>query len=432
MKKNILQYMITLSVLQLLFACTPDDYTYYNNENPDPASIDSVVLKPNHLQLIADGHAQLDLRPVIFNKQGFQFPDSRIKEEWLEYISYSGTKLSRYFSTSDPSLIGQTITTQVKIKGTGVVSQPVSFQVVAPLEEKYTSEITIPVIFHIIQTTEDLEAYGGAYSQEKIELLLQKFNHLFGGTSSINPIGVDTHIRFAMAQYDQYGQKMLTPGIHQLNIQTVDATVITNNFADFLENQHLVWPADKYMNIWLISDRKNLVSDFGNTISADCKPHYFYPGTPTENCPKGIDWEVFPANGTFQAKEAGILYKIQELDVIERELTNNSGTASANNELVYYLGCYFGLLPTCTFDQKKAGTDYCDDTIDYWGSDLDTYNSTWYKEAAGCYFRAENIMDDPLGLHISISKNQCERIRWVLQNCPERSAWKNKFAFTGE
>ena len=72
--------------------------------------------------------------------------------------------------------------------------------------------------------------------------------------------------------------------------------------------------------------------------------------------------------------------------------------------------------------------------MNYWGTDFmnRTFNTSWYKQAQGCYFRSENIMDDPTGLHISVSKNQCERIRWLLENCPERAAWKNDFAFTGK
>ena len=44
-------------------------------------------------------------------------------------------------------------------------------------------------------------------------------------------------------------------------------------------------------------------------------------------------------------------------------------------------------------------------------------NETWYKESEGCYFRAENIMDDPTGGHCSVSREQCMRMRWVLNNC---------------
>ena len=429
--RHILLYTLLILGLQLIQCCSPDDYTYYNNENVDISTIDSVVLKPNQKTLIADGYARLDLRPVIFNKQGYRIPDSRVKEEWLEYTTSEGVALTRHFSTSDPSLVGKTITTQVKIKGTNVESQSFSFLVVAPLDPKYTTEITIPVIFHVIQTTEDIESYGGNYSREKIELQLEKFNNLFSGISSVNPVGVNTHIHFQMAQYDQYGQKMLTPGINRLTVPELNADIIANGFADFLVAQHLVWPTEKYMNIWLISDRKGLVSGFAKEVSDTCFPHYLYPGTPESGRLEGIEWTEFSGNPDFLPKESGVIYKLQELDAIVRKFSDNSGNFSANNELAYYVGRYFGLLPTCTFDKRETGTDYCDDTMDYWGRDIDNFNNTWYKTIDECYLRSENIMDDPTGLHVSVSKNQCERIRWVLEHCPERAAWKNDFAFTG-
>lgn len=432
MKSFIIQYIAFICGLLFLSSCTPDDFTYYNNEEVDPGTIDSIVLMPNQSKLIADGNAQLELCPLLFNKMGYQIPDSRVKEEWLEYITPSGLTLNRYFSTNDVSLIGKTITAQVRIKGTEILSESASFQIVAPLEEKYTSDIIIPIVFHVIQTNEEIESYGGEYDRDKIKLLLQKLNNLFAGTSTVNPVGVNTHISFEMARFDPEGQEMQTPGINRLTLQTMDASIKQNNFADFLEQQHLVWPADQYMNIWLISDRKGLVRNFYQ-ISDDCGPHYVYPGTSIENRPEGITWKEFPADGIFLPKEAGIIYKLQELDEIVRNYSSNG-----ISELAFYVGRYFGLFKTWVFNDyyQQVGNDYCDDTIDYLGeyykSGITNFNHTIYKTMNNCYFRAENIMDDYVSLHISVSKNQCERIRWVLENCPERSAWKSNFAFTGK
>ncbi|MFR7809988.1 MAG: hypothetical protein ACLU4N_12320 [Butyricimonas faecihominis] len=94
---------------------------------------------------------------------------------------------------------------------------------------------------------------------------------------------------------------------------------------------------------------------------------------------------------------------------------------------------YLGLLPTW----KESGgipEDYCADTQKYFGNDAEGYkkNTTAYKLVKDCFFLAENIMDDPLGTHRSVSLQQSQRIRWILNNCPERSAWKSNFAFTGK
>lgn len=427
MNKNILKFMSLIAVILLAAACSPEGYDYHDNDIIDIATIDSVALVPNHVMVLADGHAQLDLRPRLFTKEKDLIPDNRVDEAWLEYNSSSDMKLTRYFSTADASLIGETVTVTVKIKGTNVVSEPVSFQVVAPLDKKYTSELRIPVIFHIIQTTEDVDKFGGSYAQDRIVLLLTKLNNMLSGAASVNPVGVNTRVRLEAALYNENGRKLTEPGINRLTMKEIDTT---NSFSVMLNAQQMVWPADKYMNIWLISDRSKKIKDFANTISEICTPRYVYAGTSASGRPEGITWTEESPDVAFGIAESGIIYKLQELDEMERSFVTSG--KPANNELGYYVGRYLGLLPTCSY-KDVAVTDYCGDTHDYF---VDTNapgdNQAWYKEAYGCYFQAENIMDDPRGGHRSVSKNQCERIRWVLENSPERAAWKSDFAFTGK
>lgn len=428
--KNRVKFTAIMLGFQMAFACTPEDVTYPDNETIDISRVDSVSIVPNHFMVLADGRAQLDLYPRLYTKEGDLIPGTRVKEEMLEYTLTSGTTISRYFSTSDVSLTGQTLTVRMKLKGADVVSEPVSFRIVAPLAEKYTSEIVIPVVFHIIQTTEDITSYGGAYKADRIAMQLKKINHLFAGVSSVNPVGVNAHVRFELAKYDPNGIEMTEPGINRYTADRIDL----ENYKNFLKEGHFVWPADRYMNIWLLSDRKGEIGDFANEVSEFCTPHYVYAGTSSENRPEGIDWEEFTEGNEFQLEESGIVYKLQELDNPERSMNNSSSNKFGNNELAYYIGRYFGLLPTCTRSETEIGTDYCEDTHDYCAI---LYSSTgtnidWYKEAGDYYFLAENIMDDPWALHVSVSKNQCERMRWVLENCPERAAWKSQFAFNGK
>lgn len=427
MNRNKSRIIGVLSGMLWLFSCTPDDYTYRDNRIMDVSSVDSVALVANHVMVLADGYAQLELFPKLFTKEGNQIPDDRVKDEWLEYVSASGVALSRYFSTSEAALVGQTIEARLKIKGTDLESNPVSFQVVAPLEAEYTSEIKIPVVFHIVQTTEDVESFGGEYAQEQIEALLAKLNNMLDGSTTHNPVGVNTHIRLEPALYDPYGKKLLEPGINRLTVREIN-TEDKYKYEDFLNAQHLIWPAEHYMNIWLISDREMMFDDFGNQISALCYPYYVEDGA--ENLPEGIKWTEY-AGETLSACESGVIYKLQELDNIDRDFSNNDG-GFVNNELGYYIGQYLGLLPTCHL-WNVEDSDYCEDTHDYMPDEQAVGgNRTWYKEANGCYFRAENIMDDPRGGHCSVSREQCIRMRWVLNHCPGREAWKSDFAFTGK
>lgn len=422
MKKNVSRMIDVFAGILLLFSCTPDDYTYRDNRDMDISSIDSVALVANHVMVLADGYAQLELFPRLFTRDGNQIPDSRVKEEWLEYVSESGIPVSRYFSTSDTGMIGQTVTVRLRINGTDLESDSVTFRVAAPLEPEYTSEIKIPVIFHIVQTTEDIESFGGEYREEQIRALLTKLNNMLDGSATHNPVGVNTHIRLEPALYDLYGRKLTEPGINRLTVKEIDTG---NRYEDFLKGQHLIWPSEHYVNIWLISDRKMTVSNFSN-ISSLCYPYYVNPGV--DDAPEGISLTEYTGN-ELSACQAGIIYKLQELDNIDRDFSNEAGLAY--NEMGYYIGQYLGLLPTCHLHGELI--DYCADTHDY-GEDGNAVggNRQWYKEADGCYFRAENIMDDPRGGHCSVSREQCIRMRWVLNHCPGREAWKSDFAFTGK
>lgn len=424
MNKNISGFIATVLGLQLLFGCTPDDENYRDNRIMDISSVDSVALVANHVMVLADGHAQLELYPRLFTREGNQIPDERVNNEWLEYVSESGLALSRYFSTADAALIGQSVTARLKIKGTSLESKPVTFRIAAPLEKEYTSEIKIPVIFHIVQTTEDIESFGGAYQQEQIEMLLKKLNRMLDGSTTNNPVGVNTHIRLEPALYDPYGKRLLEPGINRLTVkEIITEEEKGNKYEDFLSNRHLIWSAGRYMNIWLISDRTGIFDNFGNEVSEECRPYYVNPGV--TDCPEGIAWTEY-AGEELKAREAGVIYKLQELNNVDRGFMSKDKFLT--NELGYYIGKYFGLLPTCYIPELGSGGDFCEDTHDY----STTGNSTWYKNANGCYFRAENIMDDPRGSHCSVSREQCIRMRWVLNHCPGREAWKSDFAFTGK
>ena len=423
MNKNILKLLVVYFALFCISSCTPDDMEYFDN-NMELSTVDSVALVANHTMVLADGNAQLELFPKLFDKDGNQFPDWRVNSEWLEYTSESGEKLSRFFTTDDISRVGESVTVRLKIKGTNLESNAVSFDIATPLESIYTSKIVMPVIFHIVQTDKDIDQYGGAYRQEQVDMILSKLNNTFAGKLTNNPVGVNTHIQLAAALYDPFGKQLTEPGINRLVVSEIKAD---NKFEDFLKEQNLIWPSDKYMNVWFISDREIAISDFANDVSEICKPYYILPNT--DNSIEGLDLQEYN-NEDLLAREVGVIYKLQELDKLTRNFMNNN--RPGNNDLAYYIGRYFGLLPTCSFSSSSATTDYCEDTHNYF-SDRNAVgrNQSWYKEANGCYFRAENIMDDPRGLHTSVSRDQTIRIRKVLENCPGRFAWKSDYALTG-
>lgn len=431
MKKYSIKYILSLFILQLFWACSPDEYSVIDNENPTVDIVAKAEMILNHTLLIADGKAEIDIRPLLYTTEGFKIIDSRIKEEWLEYTTADGMKLTRHFSTDDAELIGKTLTVKLKIKGKDIKSsKAVSFKVIAPTPNY--EELVVPVVFHIIQTTKDLESLGGVFPKERIDILINKLNAVFSGSVSQNPVGVNNRVTFKLAEYNPVGAQIAEKGINRLVVKEIpyDGTL---GYSPFFEQNKLVWPADKYLNIWLVSsiDETN-GPNFERMVYPRFVPGFVKSTVAQSSYLQGIalipgdDLESMPTDNK------GFVFKLQSL--------NYSSLAdmdySSENDVLCGLGTYFGLLTTSAYSPHIPAIDYCDDTMKYYKYD-ENFNSTGndgesYKSANGCYFLSENIMDDKAGLHRSITQGQCQRIRWVLENCPTRAYWKSQFAFTGK
>lgn len=423
MKKDLLRFALLLSCLQLLFSCSPDDQEYIDNDIVDMNSITAIKLKPNHNKILADGKATLELHPVLY-KGTAEVVHHRVEDSWLEYYTLSGIKAERYFTTTDRNLYGLTLKVYAKLKDKNIYSDTVAFTVLEPLDLNL-KEITIPIVFHIIQTTEDVVSYGGEFGQDRVELIVSRLNNAFSGMVAA-PVGVDTKIRFKLAVYAPDGSKLNEAGINRVEVENISTD---NNYADFLRQQKLIWDPGKYMNIWLISDGDNKVTNFGYDISNNCKPRYMKPGA--EQIPEGSNLTELAGEKNWESNEAGLLYKLQ--------LFNLPGFVQGrkeNNDFNFYVGTYLGLLPTWGYvlwGSTVKAQDYCGDTQKYVvDSENATKNTGWEKKNEEYEFTAENIMDDQISLHRSVSREQCLRMRWVLENCPERAAWKSDFAFIGK
>lgn len=430
-KKSIIRNISLVSVALLATACSPDEEIFHDNSKVDPAIVDAVTIMPNQKRLIADGNAQIELQPTVFTKSGTQVPDTRVDDDWIEYTSDTpGVVAGRVMSIADASLVGKTVTVKARVKTTGKESDPVSFSVIASKKDQFANELVIPVVFHILQTKDDIDNYGGEFKLERIEMQLKRLNNMFSGAVSHNPVGVNTNIRFEMAQYDQYGNRLVEPGVDRKTI--ADGAFSKKDGSDIdslITAERLLWSADDYLNVWLVSDRKGVVSDFANDVTAKCAPCYVKAAT--ADAPKGLKLQEY-AGQALKPSQAGIIYKLSELDVAERSFfVSNNNKKQGYNELGYYIGLFYGLLPTCNYSNTKAGTDYCDDTIDYAATSTGG-NKDWYKTMDVCYFRAENIMDDPRGVHCSVSQDQTIRMRWIMNNCVGRMQWKSTFALSGK
>lgn len=421
-------YILVVIFTGCVTSCTPDKDEILEMGTIDMNRIKEIKLRTSHYQLLADGKARLEFNPLLTTEEGFEVDDSRVDHSQIEYYTSSGEVLPKTFATSDQSLIGKTVSVYAKIKDTDLTSNTVDFTIEDPAVSATWTEITIPVVFHLIQSNGDIEKYGGEIPAERIHLLLDKINNTFSGNVSTNAMGIDTKIRFKAAVYDPYGNKLREAGIHRVYTEKVTDDA-KDQYATLIKNQQALWPYDKYLNVWLISDLENEYKTFFHTISKTCIPRYIHDDANPAEIPAGLTLSSLPAGWVTTPKEVGILYKLQSILTMVRSF---SGTGE--NELVNAFGSYLGLLPTWDSYDRNKPNDYCTDTHKYHGADKEGYkkNQTAYKLVGDCFFLAENIMDDPVGVHRSVSPQQTLRIRWILNNCPERSAWKSDYAFTGK
>ena len=415
----------TLGIIGVLFSCTPERYEYQEPGFVDMNTIAAIKLYLSHYQLLADGKAELEFHPILITQDSFEVADSRIDHSLIEYHSLSGDILEENFSTSSSSLIGKEINVYATIKGTQLRSDTVSFTVVDPSALDQCTEITIPVVFHLIQSDADIASYGGEIPAERIQALFDKMNNTFSGVASNNAVGVDTKIRFKPALYDPYGATLAEPGINRIYVSEV-MDEARDQYASFITAQRALWDYTKYLNIWLISDTKGEYSTFYRTISTSCIPRYVNTVSDLEQAPLGLSLSVLPEEWNPEPKEVGVIYKLQSILTMVRTFGEKE-----ENELTNCLGYYLGLLPTWSENSTLIPDDYCIDTYNYYGNSQDKVNITSNKLLGDYMFLSENIMDDPTGVHRSITLQQALRMHWFLNHCPERSAWKSDFAFTG-
>ena len=418
--------MIMALGMMSFVSCVPERDEVVDIALIDTENIESIKLYSDHTQLLADGRAQMTFTPFFYTTDGYEITESQIDTTQIEYYTASGELVSNRYSTADLSLVGTDVTVYAKIKNKEIASNPVSFKIMDPAPVEAYNTITIPVVFHLLQSNNDILEYGGEIPSDKIYSLLDKMNYVFSGTVSRSPMGVDTKITFKAALYDPDGNLLQEPGINRFRLDSVRDKDY-DYYKTLILEQDALWPYDKYLNIWLISDRDNEYSSFQSTVSSQCIPRYTYASTDLMEAPEGLLLTPLPENWEPAPEEVGVLYKLQSIQTMVRSF------AKSDNELINSIGTYLGLLPTYESYPIGLVEDYCDDTQDYSGYDTEGYenNITLYKLVNNCFFISENIMDDPVGLHRSISLQQSQRMRWVLNNCPERSAWKSTFAFEG-
>ena len=84
----------------------------------------------------------------------------------FEWETVEGRKLPRYFSTADQALNESVFQVFCRLKGTGLISDTVSITMKEPLQVPLYEEFTIPVVFHVVVSEEEVLTYGNLELQK--------------------------------------------------------------------------------------------------------------------------------------------------------------------------------------------------------------------------------------------------------------------------
>jgi len=294
---------------------------------------------------------------------------------------------------------------------------PLLVQVVE--ERAAYEEVIMPVVFHMIES----EGYDMIeITKEDIDKVVNRLNVVYNNPSYRGANSGNANVKFMLAQYTPDGQVMTEAGINRTrsNYNGSDLAPKLVTSAEFTE-----WSPAHYLNIWVCTALPNTML-----------PEDVLTSVGEENWLRGLP-NLVEYNTIEEVIQAE---KVAEDPMPGRLGVIVGATYTSYTDVYNYVfnsfawekevGTYLGLINTSysrTSDLVDGDIDYCADTYSYhaaYGTMLEK------KSVEGHYYDSENVMDN-LTTNKVISADQVERIRWVLESCPSRQAWKSEFAFNG-
>lgn len=414
---------IMAGCVALLFSCLPQEPDY-NNINV--ISIDSVKylnFNPSHHSLIADGVAELELNTRLYHSVNNEIIPSRIPDDWIEYYTDKGEKISKYLKTTDASQ--EEIKVYVQLKGydritdqdrkDGLRSDTLTIKIRKPLPDDRYQPISYPVVFHIIQTADEIKNYGDVQTRRLMEYF-DKLNLVFNGQLGVSPNRGNSKISFRLAEYDPLGRPLVETGINRYTLET---GAIGTDLYGFIKSKELNWDPEKYLNVWLIRGAEQPTDKL-------CRPY-----TILEDCPSDLPGlklstlsETEVSGRVPTPEQSGILLDLKAVTSYNNDV----------QDILFYFGQYFGLLTNYGGDSPVE--NYCPDALTYQVRPNSLENLGYTKitriDGISYMFTADNIMDDARSHHKTITIDQIGRIRTITEWCPDRQAYKSDFAFTGK
>ncbi|MGB5990200.1 MAG: hypothetical protein WBG43_10715 [Marinifilaceae bacterium] len=432
-------------ILFFVLSCTPDRYNVVER-NISKADIKIIELRAASDRMIVDGKSAMEFNTILY---GIKKIKKRYKEQVNELISYNTTtKLDTFIIPRDQyskdlvkiyynvdKIVSNNIfyskgITADKLDFFAKVGDLVSKKITIKMRKGVVNDykdIVIPVIFHVMNPP-SYTSPPMKLDFKTVKAKLDLLNLVFNRKRTSNPNAGTANITFKLAKYDNDGVLLEQEG---LDINNYKKTKTSAEILDLMKKTAL-WDPSKYLNIWIgeINDSFSWSSDGSGSYMVE-KPNVILTG---KSVIKGIEAkEVSQYKVTDDTKltDVGIVYNREEFLI-----TESRGMSYTLSKII---GLYFGLNEmkyNSHWDWKKQSnvdnlvegdTDFCEDTPVY----EDAFSIYKKMLDSDTYFTTFNIMAN-YSQKNSITVNQVDRIREVIDKCPSRWAYKSDWAFTGK
>jgi hypothetical protein len=414
-----------LIIATFLLACHKEGFDYEMSE----VKVDSISFSAGSPSLIADGQAALSFIVQAYSKKQVTIsgvtkdsmvliPSDRIPDSDKKVFDETGKEVGLKFSTTATTPASKSFYAKIGEK------QSSTKQVAIKTPGNPYPKIVIPVVIHVFELKKtDPKRYPWyvEVDYKRLQDMIDGMNIMFNRKGTSAPNGTSANIEFVLAPNGPDGKTLEKAGYNMFEyLSTQTWGFGTSTAATFIKANaaKLLWDPKKYLNIWVLPS----AVFFGGITNA--KPGYTLSSTPL---PGVTMQQVASINAVplTEPEKVGLFIGRDELYSALRGPAPNIG---------WRLGNFYGLFRTYHYTTETNYTDYCVDTQKW--SIIQFRNVYKLTTSDGILFSAENVMDATFtdsniegGQNLvsrvnTFTAEQVKRVRYVIENCPERMAWQ--------
>ena len=422
---HLFKVAMPLILSAMVFGCHKEGFDYEMSE----VKVDSISFSAGSPSLIADGQAALSFIVQAYSKKQVTIsgvtkdsmvliPSDRIPDTDKKVFDETGKEVGLKFSTTATTPASKSFYAKIGDK------QSTTKQVAIKTPGTPYNKIVIPVVIHVFELKKtDAKRYPWyvEVDYKRLQDMIDGMNTMFNRKGTSAPNGTSANIEFVLAPNGPDGKPLEKAGYNMFEYLSTQAWGFgTSTAATFIKANaaKLLWDPKKYLNIWILPSAVY----YGSITNA--KPGYTLSSTPL---PGVTMQQVASINAVplTEPEKVGLFVGRDEF---------YSALRGAAPNLAWRFGNFYGLFRTYFYINETNYTDYCTDTQKWFVNLLQNV----YKPSSpdGILFGAENVMDATFtdgnigNGQVIVSRvntftaDQVKRIRYVIENCPERMAWQ--------